>query len=144
MGWASARWPGSGGPPAEPPSTNWVSLVPYLRRLIVTASDLPIILHGFFGDDWVKGVGLLHEQERRNYLFAAKSEGWASVKKGYDISPEETVPFLRPLREPLDAEIQAAEKTWGEWLAMEDWMVGPRAPAHMQDSNSSGRGHPSR
>jgi hypothetical protein len=126
-----------------------VSLIPYIRRLVVTGTDAPLILHGMFGDEWVKGVGLLHEQERRNYLFAAKSEGWASVKKGYDISPEETVPFLRPLREPLDAEIQAAEKMWSQWLAMEDWMVGPRAPENLHDaaaasSSSSNRARPSR
>lgn len=76
-------------------------------------------------------MGPLHEQERRNYLFAAKSGGWASVKKDYDMLPLETVPFMRPLQGPVIAEIEAAEKSWSEWLAMEDWMVGPRAPEHM-------------
>jgi len=66
------------------------------------------------------GIGPLHEQERRNYLFAAKSGGWASVKKDYDMTPLETVPFLRPLQGPVDAEIEAAERSWSEWLAMED------------------------
>lgn len=141
MSWAPGQWGAGTGAGNGTGSSNWVSLIPYLRRLVVTGSDLPTILHGFFGDDWVKGVGLLHEQERRNYLFAAKSEGWASVKKGYDISPEETVPFLRPLRQPLDAEILMAEKTWGEWLAMEDWMVGPRAPEHMQDAPAARSQH---
>lgn len=132
------------GPPRmrQPPlaHSNWVSLVPYIRRLIATGMDLPDVLRGFFGDDWAKGVGPLHEQERRNYLFAAKSGGWGAVKREYDISPLETVPFLRPLHNPIDAEISAAEKTWSEWLAMEDWMVGPRAPEHMDDASSSGRG----
>lgn len=45
--------------------------------------------------------------------------------------PLETVPFMRPLQGPVIAEIEAAEKSWSEWLAMEDWMVGPRAPEHM-------------
>lgn len=90
--------------------------------------DFPGILHGFFGDDWVDGIGPMHEQERRNYLFAAKSGGWAAVKREYDIPPLETVPFLRPLQGVTDVEINAAERTWSEWLAMEDWMVGPRAP----------------
>ncbi|PIG84896.1 hypothetical protein AARAC_009560 [Aspergillus arachidicola] len=108
-----------------PPS---VSLIPYIRRLVATGMDFPGVLHGFFGDDWGSGVGFLHEQERRNYLFAAKSGGWACVKKDYDISPLETIPFLRPLQGPLDSEIEAAERSWSEWLAMEDWMVGPRAP----------------
>ena len=98
---------------------------------MVTGLDFPGVLHGFFGDDWVAGVGPLHEQERRNYLFAAKSGGWASVKKDYDMLPLETVPFLRPLQGPVIAEIEAAEKSWSEWLAMEDWMVGPRAPEGM-------------
>ncbi|KAI9884570.1 MAG: mediator complex subunit [Watsoniomyces obsoletus] len=138
---ASSRWPGSSSVPTTT-TTNWVSLVPYIRRLVVTGIDLPNILNGFFGDDWLAGVGELHEQERRNYLFAAKSEGWASVKKGYDgPDPNQTVPFLKPLRQPLDVEIQGAEKTWSEWLAMEDWMVGPRAPEHHQDPSSWSAGH---
>lgn len=112
-------------------------MIPYLRRLVVTGLDVPAILHGFFGDDWVAGVGPLHEQERRNYLFAAKSGGWASVKKDYDILPLETVPFLRPLQLPSNEEILAAEKSWSEWLAMEDWMVGPRAPVEAMDPNGN-------
>lgn len=116
--------------PSSPgvPLSHCVSLVPYLRRLVATGMDFPGVLHGFFGDDWATGVGPLHEQERRNYLFAAKSGGWASVKRDYDMLPLETVPFLRPLQGPVDAEIEAAERSWSEWLAMEDWMVGPRAP----------------
>ncbi|KAB8241966.1 hypothetical protein BDV35DRAFT_367660 [Aspergillus flavus] len=117
----------------SPPS---VSLIPYIRRLVATGMDFPGVLHGFFGDDWGSGVGFLHEQERRNYLFAAKSGGWACVKKDYDISPLETIPFLRPLQGPLDSEIEAAERSWSEWLAMEDWMVGPRAPDILRDSSS--------
>ncbi|KAJ5907885.1 hypothetical protein N7495_000567 [Penicillium taxi] len=116
-----------------PPS---VTLIPYIRRLVATGMDFPGVLHGFFGDDWSSGIGPIHEQERRNYLFAAKSGGWASVKKDYDMSPLETIPFLRPLQGPLDAEIEGAERSWSEWLAMEDWMVGPRAPDILQDSSS--------
>lgn len=107
---------------------NSVSLIPYIRRLVATGMDVPQILHGFFGDDWLAGIGPQREQERRNYLFAAKSGGWASVKRDYDMLPLETVPFLRPLHDPADVEIEAAEKAWSEWLALEDWMVGSRAP----------------
>ena len=114
----------------------FVSCVPYLRRLVATGLDFPGVLHGFFGDDWAAGVGPLHEQERRNYLFAAKSGGWAAVKKDYDMLPLDTVPFLRPLQGPVIAEIEAAEKSWSEWLAMEDWMVGPRAPDSMEQTQS--------
>lgn len=126
--------PGPFGRPALTPQQTYssVSLIPYLRRLVVTGLDFPGVLHGFFGDDWASGVGPLHEQERRNYLFAAKSGGWASVKRDYDMLPLETVPFMRPLQGPVIAEIEAAEKSWSEWLAMEDWMVGPRAPEHME------------
>ncbi|RJE23531.1 hypothetical protein PHISCL_04115 [Aspergillus sclerotialis] len=113
-----------------------ISLIPYIRRLVATGMDFPGVLHGFFGDDWGPGIGTLHEQERRNYLFAAKSGGWASVKKDYDMTPQETIPFLRPLQGSLDSEIEAAEKNWSEWLAMEDWMVGPRAPDALRDSSS--------
>jgi len=112
-----------------------VSLVPYIRRLVATGHDTPAVLHGFFGDDWVSGVGELHEIERRNYLFAAKSTSWMKVKQSYDMSADETVPFLRPLREASEKEIQAAEAGWSEWLAMQDWMLGPRAPEAMGRSS---------
>ncbi|KAH8679534.1 hypothetical protein BGZ60DRAFT_233601 [Tricladium varicosporioides] len=113
------------GPTGHPQA---VSLIPYIRRLIATGHDSPAVLHGFFGDDWVGGIGSLHEIERRNYLFAAKSTSWLKVKQAYDMSPEETVPFLKPLGTVTEKEIQAAESTWSEWLAMQDWMLGPRAP----------------
>ncbi|KAF2085904.1 hypothetical protein K490DRAFT_45573 [Saccharata proteae CBS 121410] len=125
-------------PPAQRTGTvAWVSLVPYVRRLIVTGFDKDGILHGFFGDDWRKGIGPVQECERRNYLFAAKSVGWAKVKYQYDMSPHESVPFLRPLQNVHIEEIEGAEKTWSEWLAMEDWMVGPRAPETMDDAAGS-------
>lgn len=117
---------------------SFTSLIPFIRRLVVTGMDFPGVLHGFFGDDWPVGVGPLHEQERRNYLFAAKSGGWASVKRDYDMLPVETVPFLRPLQRPLDAEIEGAERAWSQWLAMEDWMVGSRAPETMNNTNHAG------
>ena len=85
----------------------------------------------FFGDDWRKGIGPLHECERRNYLFAAKSSGWANAKCQYDMSPHESVPFLVPLQDVQLTEIEGAEELWSQWLAMEDWMVGPRAPDPM-------------
>ncbi|KAL1963394.1 hypothetical protein VTN77DRAFT_8410 [Rasamsonia byssochlamydoides] len=110
------------------PRSGTVSLVPYIRRLVVTAMDTPTVMNGLFGDDWKLGIGHLHSQERINYLFAAKSGGWLSTKSQYDILPDETVPFLRPLREPQEEEIRAAEARWSDWLAMEDWMVGPRSP----------------
>ena len=60
------------------------------------------------------------------------------MKKDYDMLPLETVPFFRPLQGAVDAEIGAAEKSWSEWLAMEDWMVGPRAPESIGEG-SGGR-----
>lgn len=108
-----------------------VSLIPYIRRLVATGNDTVGILHGFFGDDWVRGVGALHEIERRNYLFAAKSTSWMKVKQAYDMSVDETIPFLSPLKDATEKEIQNAENTWSEWLAMQDWMIGPRAPDAM-------------
>ncbi|KAJ5520382.1 hypothetical protein N7463_000835 [Penicillium fimorum] len=106
----------------------FISLRPYVRRLIVTAQDSPAIMQGFFGDEWEAGVGCIYKQERVNYLFTAKSSGWASTKTAYDISPDEETPFLRPLRDPSEDEIRAAEARWSEWLAMEDWMIGTRSP----------------
>ena len=98
------------------------------------------MLHGFFGDDWAAGIGPLHEQERRNFLFAAKSGGWATVKTQYDMNPLETVPFLRPLQGIVEQELVAAEKSWSEWLALEDWMIGPRTPP-MENQSRHGDGH---
>lgn len=106
----------------------FVTLTPYIRRLVATGFDFPNILHGFFGDDWQEGVGPLHEAERRNYLFASKSDTWLSVKSHYDMDEEQMVPFLRPLQEASEAEIVAVEGMWSEWLAFQDWMIGPRAP----------------
>ncbi|KAK0336928.1 hypothetical protein LTR94_006633 [Friedmanniomyces endolithicus] len=116
----------------------FVSLVPYIRRLVVTAFDKPPILHGLFGDDYVRGVLPHVDCERRNYLFAAKHGGWRTCKKQYDAGSggggiDETAPFLKPLDEAKMEELTAAEKAWSSWLAMEDWMVGPRAP----DENAS-------
>lgn len=110
----------------------FVSLVPYIRRLVVTAFDKPPILHGFFGDDYIRGVLPHIDCERRNYLFAAKHGGWRTCKKQYDDGSggggDESVPFIKPLDEAKMEELTAAEKAWSAWLAMEDWMVGPRAP----------------
>lgn len=121
----------------KPIPPTWVSLVPYIRRLVVTGFDPNPVLQGFFGDDWEKGIGPLRECERRNYLFAAKSGGWAKVKAEYDMGPQETVPFLRPPRNMEAPEIEQAERQWSQWLAMEDWMVGPRAPEAMEDYSRS-------
>ena len=125
-----APWPrpSAGTSSHQPGNSTSVSLVSYVRRLVVTGFDKDGVLHGFFGDDWRKGIGPIQECERRNYLFASKSVGWAKVKYQYDMSPHETVPFLKPLQNVHLAEIEAAEKSWSQWLAMEDWMVGPRAP----------------
>lgn len=132
------NFPRSGGSPTnrsrgslsrEPPV--FVSLIPYVKRLVVTGFDKPAILHGLFGDDYKRGVTPHLDCERRNYLFAAKHGGW-SCKKQYDIGSgmggDESVPFMKPLEEAKMDELTAAEKAWSGWLAMEDWMVGPRAP----------------
>ena len=67
-----------------------------------------------------------------NYLFAAKAGGWGYVKSQYDMNPQETVPFLNPPQNLSDAEIENAEKIWSQSIALEDWMIGPRA---MGDGN---------
>ncbi|OQE29576.1 hypothetical protein PENSTE_c002G04375 [Penicillium steckii] len=109
-------------------TASFISLRPYVRRLIITAQDTPVTMLAFFGPDWEAGVGCIYKQERTNYLFTAKSSGWAQTKASYDILPDEQTPFLRPLRDPSEDELQAADARWSEWLAMEDWMVGARSP----------------
>ncbi|KAK4177919.1 hypothetical protein QBC36DRAFT_345020 [Triangularia setosa] len=135
---AGAAGPGGAGLLGAFPSH--ISLLPYIRRLVATGFDFPAVLHGFFGDDWQRGIGQFHEQERRNYLFATKSNSWLDVKAAYDMGTEETIPFLKPLQNSTEKEIQAAEAAWSEWLAMQDWMVGPRGLAAMNNSPSGGHG----
>ena len=118
-------------PGRHPAVAASVTLVPYVRRLVATGFDFPSVLHGFFGRDWLEGVGPLHDSERRNYLFAAKSDNWLKVNANYDMANGQFVPFLKPLQKATEEEIQTAEATWSEWLAMQDWMLGPRAPAEM-------------
>lgn len=108
--------------PLQPSSPNssrrqqvWISLIPYLRRLVATGFDKPGILHGWFGDEWALGIGPMHESERRNFMFAAKSGGWSNVKKEYDNVTEEAIPFLRPLENVVDGETRAAEASWSDW-----------------------------
>ena len=96
---------------------------------MVTGFDKPGILHGFFGDAYGIGIIPLQDCERRNYLFAAKHGGWRTCKRQYDMNAEETVPFLKPLQNVRAEELEAAEKSWSSWLAMEDWLIGPREPA---------------
>lgn len=115
-------------------TTSPPTLIPYIRRLVATGFDTPAVLHGFFGDDWSEGVGALQETERRNFLFAAKSDNWLKVRASYDLDNGQTVPFLRPLQGVTEQEIQGAESNWSEWLAMQDWMLGPRAPPGVNEA----------
>lgn len=117
---------------SQPRQEAYVTLTPYIRRLVATGFDVPSILHGFFGDDWAAGIGPLHEAERRNYLFAAKSDNWLKVKASYDMDAEQIIPFLKPLQNVSEKEIVSAESSWSEWLAMQDWMLGPRAPVDVE------------
>ncbi|KAH7318762.1 hypothetical protein B0I35DRAFT_252059 [Stachybotrys elegans] len=118
---------------SEPPSTtpqasdSSVTIVPYIRRLVATGFDSPSVLHAFFGDDWPAGIGHFHESERRNYLFASKSDNWLRVKNHYDMEDGQTIPFLRPPQNVAEEEIQDAESAWSEWLLAQDWMLGPRS-----------------
>jgi hypothetical protein len=63
---------------------GFLSLVPYVRRLVITGNDTAAILACFFGHDWARGVGPTTAMERRNYMFVAKSTGWGGVKLHYD------------------------------------------------------------
>jgi len=125
--------------PANQTQPQTVSLIPYIRRLIVTGYDTPEMLAGFFGEHWGKGIGSTHEIERRNYLFAAKSQAWLKVKQHYDMSLDESCPYMLPLRNVSEIELQAADSAWSEWLAMGDWMLGPRSPEALHRSNRSPR-----
>jgi hypothetical protein len=64
------QWPRS-GPVTNSrgqPVPTWVSLVPYIRRLVITGMDREGVMHGFFGDDWRKGVGPVHECRQERWM----------------------------------------------------------------------------
>ncbi|QSZ35493.1 hypothetical protein DSL72_008363 [Monilinia vaccinii-corymbosi] len=107
-----------------------VSLIPYIKRLIVTGHDDHRILGAWFGADWVQGIGTIHEMERRNYLFASKSKEWLDVKKYYDDSPaaEQSTPYMIPPPAVQEVELHHADEAWSNWMAMQDWVIGPRTP----------------
>jgi hypothetical protein len=90
--------------------------------------DTDLNLEKCFGSGWSSGISSIHGKERQNYLKAAKSGSWLEVKLAYDIGSEEIVPFLVPLRGATEEEIIDAELDWSKWLAMQDWMLGPRRP----------------
>jgi hypothetical protein len=125
----------NGNTPQAPPT--FVSLIPYLRRLVVTGFDKTAILHGFFGDDYRRGVLPHLECERRNFLFAAKAGGWENCKQQYDVGSgmggDESVPFMKPLGRAKREELTAANKAYSEFVAMEDWMDGPRGTTNGRD-----------
>ena len=109
----------------------FISLIPYIRRLIITGFDKAPILHGFFGDSYKAGISPHLDCERRNFLFTAKHGGWRTCKKFYDTGSsgggDESAPFMKPLEDASTEELEAAEQAWSKWLAMEDWMVGERS-----------------
>lgn len=119
---------GSGTPACNPTIAAGITLLPYVRRLVATGFGFPPVLHGFFGSGWLGGVGPIYNSERQNYLLAAKSDNWLTVKANYDMSDGQCIPFLKPLQDVTEQEVQGAEAMWSEWLAMQDWMLGPRAP----------------
>ncbi|KAK3363894.1 hypothetical protein B0T25DRAFT_445107 [Lasiosphaeria hispida] len=140
---AGATDPGQLAPvvPPNPAPTHTYTrsvVLPYIRRLVATGFDFPPVMRGFFGADWEVGMGPLHAQERRNYLLAAKSGSWLAVKQAYDEGVDAPVPFLRPLRDATEAELAEADAAWSEWLAMQDWMLGQRAPAPRCESRVPG------
>ncbi|RPB28636.1 hypothetical protein L211DRAFT_758430, partial [Terfezia boudieri ATCC MYA-4762] len=107
--------------PVDHMSFGNISLLPYIRRLVATGYDADGIMHGWFGDDWVSGLNPLLESERQNYMFAAKSSDWLTLKKSYDTVTEESVPFMAPLQRCTEAEIVRAEDAWSSALSMRDW-----------------------
>ena len=114
---------------------SYITAIPYVRRLVATGYDHPDVLHMLFGDHWEIGIGPLHEIERRNYLFAAKASNWLEMKLSYDMDDGQTVPFLSPLQNVSEREIANAEVCWGQWLAMQDWMLGPRSPFKVENGH---------
>lgn len=126
------------GPPKMP---NFVSLVPYVRRFVITGFDNDAILHGFFGDDYKKAIMPLRECERRNYLFVSKSGGWEKAKAQYDMDPMQSVPWMRAPKDIQGLELENAEKTWNAWHSLEEWTTNSRLPDGLGEDGPSGPRH---
>jgi len=121
---------------AQAQSPAFVSLIPYIRRLIITGFDKPPILHGFFGDSYKTGISPHLDCERRNYLFAAKQNGWRSCQELY-ASGDETPPFMKPLEDASVDEVAAADKAWSKW---EGWQrLGSGSPSASSNINGNGK-----
>lgn len=121
---------------AQSQSPVFVSLIPYIRRLIITGFDKPPILHGFFGDSYKTGISPHLDCERRNYLFAAKQNGWRSCQELY-ASGDETPPFMKPLEDASADEVAAADKAWSKW---EGWQrLGNTSPSVKSGVNVNGK-----
>jgi len=117
-------------------SPAFVSLIPYIRRLVITGFDKPPILHGFFGDSYKTGISPHLDCERRNYLFAAKQNGWRSCQELY-ASGDETPPFMKPLEDATADEVVAADKAWSKW---ESWQrLGNASPGSRSSVNGNGK-----
>ncbi|KAK6611066.1 hypothetical protein H4I96_02664 [Botrytis cinerea] len=139
----SFRSPTRGRSPPSPGYPQSVSLIPYIRRLIVTGHDDPRIMGTWFGSNWVQGIGTIHELERRNYLFASKSKEWLDVKKYYDdsLAAEQSTPYMIPLPKIEEAELSSADEAWSGWMAMQDWVIGPRTPQSLMPPSRSRTPH---
>ena len=99
-----------------------LTLNPYIRRLVATGFDFPAVLHGFFGDSWALGIGPMHEVERGNYLFAAKSASWLDVKSHYGMG-EEQIPFLRHSRTSRKRKLSAPSRIGASgWRCRTGWL----------------------
>jgi len=61
------------------------------------------------------------------------------VKYQYDMDARQTVPWMQTPQNVQESEIQNAERTWSSWLALEDWMIGPRAPGEEEEGEVSSR-----
>lgn len=114
-------------PRVEPGYPVHVSLIPYIRRLVATGYDDEKILRGFFGQEWKLGIGHMHEMERRNYMFACRSANFVDTKASYDVSPEETVPFLAQLKNVSPSELSHNIAAWEVWMTMRK-EVTPQRP----------------
>ena len=47
---------------------------------------------------------------------------------------------MRPLQGAISQELEAAERSWSEWLAMEDWMLGNRCPEGLRGVGAGSAG----
>jgi len=71
-----------------------ISLIPYIRRLVVTATDTPSILHRFFGEEWNAGLDISRLRSASTTSSPPKAVGGPTPRASMIFSRKKPSPSL--------------------------------------------------